>query len=751
MTAKTTDFSGLLYYNPAVNGFNPIVEATVTGPTTINEGATATFNAVTWNIPNGPVYWWINSLTNITTDRIAPGLAAEATILNNRSSFSVAVSADDTTASGAQSYTINFGKVQNTALQSITVTVSDTSQSTPIPQSLIFNGSSDYKEVLGTTSDWALGTTWTMEYWSKHTTASGPGTIYTVMCQNYNGNGIDIIYQDAKIKINNGTVLADEPTPGVWTHVALVNNAGVMTLYYNGTSVYTGGNWNLGNTTDTLMIGRRGPGNFQFFPGKLTGIRITNTAVYSTPRYVGTIDFGYGAIKITVNDVGAVYLQFQASAPTITNQLTVGARVVLDWDGRPGNTVAVIAGPSIDFPGNPYPGSPGFLLTIVSTTELPGNSEAYNIEALTVIPVFDPYTVALPPTKVAGTRLLMNPTNLAYNLDLSDSAHTLSGSSGGGGDYPVYVPPPTAWWNGIYIEPISEGTEQTIDIGYSNWDGSTIYWTLSGGTSTGADFNVTSGVFIGLTGSGMAKIHFTPTADLTTEGTQTYYVNVGTTLGGNEIAGANSGPYNISDTSLSQTGLTVNWLGTTAIVAPTGSFTSPATGTVVLAENAFVDTGHQLPTNNIFSITIDADLGTPSSYWSTIWGNDNYSSSGAADYGWFAYLNDAEHLQFGSFNGAIRNISLPPGLSGRNVWTFVVAGLNIDFYLNGSQISTGSLAGSAPAMANNNLYIGSRHNNSGGAGPSDARGGTYYSVRVRDTVLTSQQAYDEYAAIFATW
>ena len=173
----------------------------------------------------------------------------------------------------------------------------------------------------------------------------------------------------------------------------------------------------------------------------------------------------------------------------------------------------------------------------------------------------------------------------------------------------------------------------------------------------------------------------------------------------------------------------------------------------MLAPSAFVDTGHQLPTNNIFSITIDADLSTGGGgYWSTIWGNDNYSSSGAADWGWVAYLNDADHLRFGSFNGAIATIGLPPGgVTGRNVWTFVVAGLNIAFYLNGQQITSTTLQGNAPAMANNTLYIGSRHSNSGGAGPSDARGGTYYSVRVRDTVITAQQAYDEYTAIFATW
>jgi hypothetical protein len=353
MTAKTSDFSGLIYYNPATNGFNPIVSATMTGPTSINEGATATFDVVTWGIPDGPVYWWVSGLTNITTDRITPGLASQATVLNNRLTFTITVSADNATAAGTQSYTINFGKVQNTALQSITVTVNDTSQSTPVPQSLIFNGTSDYKEVLGTTSDWALELNWTIEFWSKASSAS-VGSPSTIMSQGPSGGYIDIYYQNGNLAINDqrGPICA-EPTPGVWTHVALVCTGGGdgsggngLFVYYNGVNVYTGGGYYLGNSTNTLTIGRRGNNNFQYFNGKLTGIRITNTLVYTD--------------------------------------------------------------------------------------------------------TFDAYIAALPPTKVAGTKLLLNPTNLAYNLDLSDSAHTLSGSSGGGSDYPQ--PPLTAFvdgWNTI--------------------------------------------------------------------------------------------------------------------------------------------------------------------------------------------------------------------------------------------------------------------------------------------------------------
>jgi hypothetical protein len=204
--------------------------------------------------------------------------------------------------------------------------------------SLSFNGTTDYKEITGTTSDWALGTTWTIEWWSKATSAStGGGTIYTVMSQydNLGGIGIDIYYQNTKLVINNGQTLADEPTPGVWTHVAVINNAGSTKLYYNGIEVITAGyNNNLGLSTATLVLGRRGQIPYQYFNGKLTGIRITNTVVYT-----GT---------------------------------------------------------------------------------------------------FDPYTVAFPPAKVTGTRLLLNPETFNLLDDLSDSNHGFgAGSVSNSTDYPV--------------------------------------------------------------------------------------------------------------------------------------------------------------------------------------------------------------------------------------------------------------------------------------------------------------------------
>ena len=146
-----------------------------------------------------------------------------------------------------------------------------------------------------------LGTTWTIEYWSKAVGASSTGTIYSVMGQGYDaGSRFDIIYYNGRLCVKNDTNgLVGEPTPGVWTHVALSSNAGNLKVFYDGVSVYEGQiNYSLSDTSTPLYIGRRGTGDFQYFSGKLTNIRICSTAKYSTdfiPNILPTLDSGHTA------------------------------------------------------------------------------------------------------------------------------------------------------------------------------------------------------------------------------------------------------------------------------------------------------------------------------------------------------------------------------------------------------------------------------------------------------------------------
>jgi hypothetical protein len=135
-------------------------------------------------------------------------------------------------------------------------------------------------------TQWNLGKTWTAEWWSKANAASGNAP-KTVLCQ-APGQGIDMFYYNNRLCIANNVDVCAEPTPGEWTHVAVVSNSGTVTVYYNGVSQYSGlQNLDLNYVSNRLSIGQRGydaggtANAFQYFNGKLTNIRITNTAVYT--------------------------------------------------------------------------------------------------------------------------------------------------------------------------------------------------------------------------------------------------------------------------------------------------------------------------------------------------------------------------------------------------------------------------------------------------------------------------------------
>jgi hypothetical protein len=147
--------------------------------------------------------------------------------------------------------------------------------------SIVLDGSSCIDVTRGT--DFALGTTYTIEFWSKSSTSSG-GSPMTIMAQRDTNSGIDIFYQNGNLIIRNGVTVTAEPPAGVWTHVAIVSDNTNLSVYYNGVTQSVSGNGgNLSDNRYPLAIGCRGSyNNFQYFNGSLYGIRINNTVVYST-------------------------------------------------------------------------------------------------------------------------------------------------------------------------------------------------------------------------------------------------------------------------------------------------------------------------------------------------------------------------------------------------------------------------------------------------------------------------------------
>ena len=256
----------------------------------VNEGASLEFTVGGTGIVNGNYYWTVTNSGDFGT------ASGSFSITSNTGSFSVTPSADVTT-EGAETFTVSVRSVSITGTvlaTSESITITDTSLAPVAPFSLQFvQAQTDYLDVAAS-ADWNLSRNWTIEYWSKAAKASSGGDLLTVMCQDFtDGNGIQILYQEG-FQIQGGPVLAAEPTPNVWTHVALVAVEGVMTLYYNGVSQYTGGYWSLNNTINPIRIGARGPADFQRFDGKLAMVRISNTNKYPT-AFTATTTYGVEA------------------------------------------------------------------------------------------------------------------------------------------------------------------------------------------------------------------------------------------------------------------------------------------------------------------------------------------------------------------------------------------------------------------------------------------------------------------------
>jgi hypothetical protein len=113
-------------------------------------------------------------------------------------------------------------------------------------------------------------------------------------------------------------------------------------------------------------------------------------------------------------------------------------------------------------------------------------------------------------------------------------------------------PPNSATWYGINFDPIQEGQQQTATVTFSNWDGSTAWWSLYDAGGNRLDSRVVSGQAYGSIApsngfNGNLAFNFTFTADATTEGPLTYYVRIGSTNGNNDYT--QGGAFTLRDSS----------------------------------------------------------------------------------------------------------------------------------------------------------------------------------------------------------
>ena len=202
--------------------------------------------------------------------------------------------------------------------------------------------------------------------------------------------------------------------------------------------------------------------------------------------------------------------------------------------------------------------------------------------------------------------------------------------------------------------------------------------------------------------------------------------------------------------------------GNNATIVTTGSgtytYASDHGGGITLAGAAGAGlniSGYNLPTDGgTYSVEVVASV-TSTNYWSSLFGNDDFTlNKGVVAY----YGTDSNfYISTPTSNGVYAPVSLATRQN-INQYIITVTGNTVKFYLNGvSQALTDNTGGSPGFTASsgtptNGLMIGARHPNAGTAGvPYDSAGGTYYLVRVYNTLLSQSDVTTNYNAIKTTY
>ena len=115
---------------------------------------------------------------------------------------------------------------------------------------------------------------------------------------------------------------------------------------------------------------------------------------------------------------------------------------------------------------------------------------------------------------------------------------------------------PATYAFGIIPSNINEGSSGTFNISTTNVpNGTYLYWTIENISTQDADFQLTNGSFV--INSNVGSFDVIAVADITTEGSQTFKVNIRVGYSGGEIK-ATSNTVTINDTSVASYNLTTN-------------------------------------------------------------------------------------------------------------------------------------------------------------------------------------------------
>lgn len=147
---------------------------------------------------------------------------------------------------------------------------------------------------------------------------------------------------------------------------------------------------------------------------------------------------------------------------------------------------------------------------------------------------------------------------------------------------------------------------------------------------------------------------------------------------------------------------------------------------------------------NAWTMSIVSNTSTTQpQYWSTMWGNEAWSSAG-----FIAYQAGSSSLSFGKPTGGTTWSTTQAAIQGNNtVWDFTYDGTTVKLYKNGNATPVQSATMATATSAAHGIFFGARHTNGGGTTPTDFSATTFYQMRVYNRALTTGEIATNYAAV----
>ena len=181
--------------------------------------------------------------------------------------------------------------------------------------------------------------------------------------------------------------------------------------------------------------------------------------------------------------------------------------------------------------------------------------------------------------------------------------------------------------------------------------------------------------------------------------------------------------------------------GNNGTLVGTYSTNTDSHGAYVYLNGGYIDiAGYNIPSAP-FTIRLITAIDASQTYWASLWGNEAFTSNK----GYLAYLGTNTSMSVGPIGGlGAFSVGL---ITAATQWDFVVDSTTVSVYQNGTQVgSSSTYTAGAPSSGpgTTDLYIGSRHTNSGGTGPYDPCKMKLYSAKVFSSALSGSTIAADY-------